>query len=86
MAESSLAQYRFAVATVIEGEDWEKAAQLAFDAARSRVHADKHIATGVFELKDGYTQRIATAGYARLMIRMAVGSGSLKESLALVTS
>jgi hypothetical protein len=93
MAESSL--HRFAVAeidrekspvevyTVVEGEDWEKAAQLAFSAARQRVHADKHIATGVFELKDGYTQRIATAGYARLVTRMAVGSAGFEESLAL---
>ena len=53
MAESSLAQFRFAVAeidrekkpvevfsVIEEGADWEKAAQLAFSAARSRVHAD----------------------------------------------
>ena len=96
VSEGSLAQYRFAVAeinvekrpvevyTLVEGKDCEKTAQLAFSAARQRVHADKHIATGVFKLlADGYAQRIATAGYARLVTRMAVGSAGFEESLAL---
>ena len=58
--------------------------QLAFAAARSRVHDDKHIASGVFKLLDeNRAQRIATAGYARLVTRMAVGSAGFEESLAL---
>jgi hypothetical protein len=94
MAESSI--HRFAVAeidvekkpvetfTVIKSPDWEKGAQLAFAAACSRVHADKHIATGVFEIKEDRAELIATAGFARLVTKMAVGSAGFEESLSLV--
>jgi hypothetical protein len=88
MAESSL--HRFAVAEIdvekkpIESPDWEKGAQLAFAAACSRVHADKHIATGVFEIKEDRAELIATAGFARLVTKMAVGSAGFEESLSLV--
>jgi hypothetical protein len=81
VSEGSLAQSRFAVCeinerkepvgapfAVVEGKDWGKAAQLAFSAARPRLHADKHIATGVFELHDTHARCIATAGYARLWL------------------
>lgn len=96
VSERTIAQYRFAVCeinqekqpvtvhTVVEGADWEKAAQLAFSAARFRVHADKHIATGVFELNEDHVALIATAGYARLVTRIAIGSAGFEESISLV--
>ncbi len=95
VSEQSLAQHVFCVAeidhnkqpvtvhTVVEGKDWEKVAQLAFSATRKRSHKEKKAAFGVFELNDGYARLIATAGYARLVTRMAVGSAGFEESLAL---
>ena len=59
------------VYSVVEGGDWEKAAQMAFSAARRRVHEDKDVATGVFQIHPTRVECIATAGYARLALTVA---------------
>jgi hypothetical protein len=72
------------VHTLVEGKDWEKATRLAFSAARHRVHEDRDIATGVFQIHPTRVERIATAGYSRLAL--ATEAPSFEASLALVAS